>query len=90
MSRFDAFVARWAGFGYYETAPDPVPDRVREFAAECERHIAASVATTYADTRDEVEAAELDVIGELSALVESSLSPLEACRQMFNPINERT
>lgn len=72
--------------------PEAVSERAVEFAAECRSVFAASASdTVYADTGEEVVAAELDVIGELVELTDSwDLSPLEACRALFNPISERT
>ena len=45
--------------------------------------------TSYADTVEAVEAAELEVIGELHELVASwRLSPWQAAFALFNPIVE--
>jgi hypothetical protein len=81
VSRFDAMVGRWAGFGVYDipaadaAVPEPVP--------------AENLYTCYADTGPEVEAAELDVIGELHDLVSSwRLSPWQAAFALFNPVSE--
>ena len=79
-------VGRWCGFGVYDVAATDEPVHVALVTASSSS--ASVLDTCYADTADEVKAAELDVVGELAALVESRLSPLEACRALFNPIVE--
>lgn len=82
MSAFDWWAARIVGAPWAYTAlaaePTSEPEPVRE----------SPMLTTYADTVDVVEAAELDVVARLHELTCAGLSPLEACKVLFNPIGE--
>lgn len=82
MSAFDRLTARFVGapWAYTTLAAEPSSeaDPVRE----------SPMLTTYADTIDVVEAAELDVVARLHELTCAGLSPLEACRALFNPLGE--
>lgn len=86
MSRFDARVARWAGFGVYYTPAADAPVQ-----AEPTPPAAPSVVgVKYEDTADDVRAEDAAELDRLAELTEGGMAALEACRTLFASILEES
>ena len=87
MSRLDDWASRVTGFGVYDT-PSATTSAAATVVVEAGQQAPALTDTTFADTAQEVEAQEGAVVDRLAELTEGRLSPLEACRRLFNPAIE--
>jgi len=96
VSRFDAAVARWLGFGFYPDAPAPVAEpasddwanpTVEEWASVCAR-VPVVPPKCGLPFLAEHEQAEDAVLAELADLAAEHDSWWKACQALFAPIVE--
>jgi len=102
VSRLDAAVARWLGFGFYpdtlapvaEPAPDDWANPSLEEWASVSARVPVVLPKCGLPFLAEHEEAEDAVLAELAALVDAPvppwlwLSPWEACQSLFTTISE--